>query len=131
MRTLWTMMATSASTMCIGIPAGVYFRSPYTNDSYSAWQVYPSGDVNVSVSFIVGGSCGRNRMSSSPRTDYTNHAHSLNIDGDVYYDHVTWRSCGRNRILTLSERRLRQHCVLCVLGWWHRRLGFRRFQRAV
>lgn len=69
--------------------------SPRTDEiDYGVYFVYEDGYVNNDWSAT--GSYGRNRISSSPRTDYTNHAHSLNVDGDVYYDHVTWRSCGRS-----------------------------------
>ena len=65
-RVLWAMMATSAASLCLGIPAGgiivqikVKFRSPWiniSNDS-NAYYVNSGGDVNYN-GVMYWNSCG-------------------------------------------------------------------------
>ena len=99
----------SVSSGANGLSCKVFFLSTREVDSIES---YSPNEGAVFSYFKGGGNAKRiaryNGQADywwlrSPRTDYTNHAHSLNIDGDVYYDHVTWRSCGRSPAFVLPS----------------------------
>ena len=99
MRTLWTMMATSASTMYIGIPAWIIIRSPRTDNYHDACIVYGDGDVHNDYGNDVRySSCGRKHSPDFDIGYYDNYdAYCVSSGGDVVsHDVYLVDFCGRN-----------------------------------
>lgn len=98
MRILWTVAVSSptASTMWIGIPAGI---SPDINYGNNALYVYPDGDFYTIIYGMDWDSCGnistiKNSKFRSPYVYvyYHNYAYHVDDDGHVVYSHVYWNN---------------------------------------
>ena len=100
MRILWTVAVSSptASTMWIGIPAGI---SPDINYGNNALYVYPDGDFYTIIYGMDWDSCGnistiKNSKFRSPSLgNDDSYPYVVNLDG-VVYDVRVWDSFGRN-----------------------------------